>query len=492
MKKSQLLIVAGVVTLGLGLATVPVRAVTFETLNVTDFIQNTAAKLKLKDAVRITKSLIVNRNINVKGEIKNTDSSEPVLVDDKLRVTKNVRIDGTVTKGIWNGTDIDVSDYTNLAAGTGLTLTGDSLSANLGTTIATGEIEDGAVTAAKLNDGAGSGVDADLLDGISSAGFQDALVQTIVVSPGASESASGTALRSALAGITDASATKPYLVKVEPGIYDIGSSDDVGYTDLTLPPFVHLEGSGEGATIIQGSVDTGDTGTGVLNLSSNTEVRFLTIKNDGEGVNSNTEAIHADTVSDFVLNHVTATAEASTTLLTVIGIETSTGKLANVTVAGDGTGASQSDGMTLTDSTVTIVDSDLTGADADTTNRALTMTNSTISVYSSRLSGAGGTSAQAFFFGNDTITASLFDVHAQGSGGTENFGIVNGVGDSPTVEIFHSVISGADAAIKNFSTATVRVGASQLDGGTDNTGGGTFTCVGAYDETFAALDASCA
>ena len=37
---------------------------------------------------------------------------------------------GTITSGVWNGTRIDVSDYTNLAAGRSLTLSGDSVEAD--------------------------------------------------------------------------------------------------------------------------------------------------------------------------------------------------------------------------------------------------------------------------------------------------------------------------------------------------------------------------
>jgi len=39
---------------------------------------------------------------------------------------------GTVISGAWNGTDIDISDYTNLATSTGITLTGDTLGLILG------------------------------------------------------------------------------------------------------------------------------------------------------------------------------------------------------------------------------------------------------------------------------------------------------------------------------------------------------------------------
>ncbi|MFA6437584.1 MAG: hypothetical protein WC242_05275 [Candidatus Paceibacterota bacterium] len=39
---------------------------------------------------------------------------------------------GTVISGVWNGTDIDISDYTNLATSTGISLTGDTLGLILG------------------------------------------------------------------------------------------------------------------------------------------------------------------------------------------------------------------------------------------------------------------------------------------------------------------------------------------------------------------------
>ena len=47
-------------------------------------------------------------------------------------------------------------------------------------------------------------------------------------------------------GIIKASATKRYVIKLEPGIYDLGS------TMLTQKPYENLEGSEQQATIIQG------------------------------------------------------------------------------------------------------------------------------------------------------------------------------------------------------------------------------------------------
>lgn len=78
-------------------------------------------------------------------------------------------------------------------------------------------------------------------------GYYSKPVQTVHVHPvPGNHTASGTALINAMSGITNASATKRYVIKPEPGIYDIGS------TMLTQKDYVDLEGSGQQATVIQG------------------------------------------------------------------------------------------------------------------------------------------------------------------------------------------------------------------------------------------------
>src|SRR3954468_13084945 len=76
---------------------------------------------------------------------------------------------------------------------------------------------------------------ADLLDGLDSRALQRHFQRTIVVSPGSSPTAGGRALRSALGGIS-ATNTTPYLVQVEPGNYNLGSSS------LRLKPNVAVVG----------------------------------------------------------------------------------------------------------------------------------------------------------------------------------------------------------------------------------------------------------
>jgi hypothetical protein len=96
-----------------------------------------------------------------------------------------------------------------------------------------------------------------------------AFVSTIVVSPGANPTASGTALIAAASTACGNSATQ-YLLKIEPGTYDLGANT------LGLCPNFDVEGSGEDVTNITSS---GGTALQEANASfaSVGEVRFLTV-----------------------------------------------------------------------------------------------------------------------------------------------------------------------------------------------------------------------
>ena len=116
-------------------------------------------------------------------------------------------------------------------------------------------------------------------------------------------------LEGALNDITDASASNPYLLKIEPGIYDL-------YEDsLVMKPFVDVEGSGEGVTIILANGnDTLDRGTVVG--ASNVEIRSLTIESDGY-LDSGTwyyvaVGVYVPDVVEFKMSHVTVRAYDST------------------------------------------------------------------------------------------------------------------------------------------------------------------------------------
>ncbi|MFH1537245.1 MAG: hypothetical protein ABID45_04610 [Patescibacteria group bacterium] len=68
-----------------------VNAKSFKKLNIKKFIHNTKGVVKLKDKVNITKRLKLNKNLNVKGVIKNTTSGSPVEIDDNLLLQNTIK-----------------------------------------------------------------------------------------------------------------------------------------------------------------------------------------------------------------------------------------------------------------------------------------------------------------------------------------------------------------------------------------------------------------
>jgi hypothetical protein len=148
--------------------------------------------------------------------------------------------------------------------------------------------------------------DSEKLDGRDSTDFAKAYKRTVVVSPVGTDTDNGQALLNAFSGITDASATKPYLLYIEPGTYDLGT----GW--LQMKEHVDIQGAGELQTLITRSTpSTGCTSVGsTVSGANNAELRFLTVQNmDG----SNTGcpiAIFNDSASPH-LTHVTAEASGS-------------------------------------------------------------------------------------------------------------------------------------------------------------------------------------
>lgn len=107
-----------------------------------------------------------------------------------------------------------------------------------------------------------------LLFGAGTAGAQ---IRTVLVSPvPGNPAASGTALQAALAGIASPSATNRWLLKIEPGIYDVGS------TSLQMRSWVDIEGSGMGVTTIRGSV--ADPYSATIHGANDAELRLLTVE----------------------------------------------------------------------------------------------------------------------------------------------------------------------------------------------------------------------
>lgn len=87
----------------------------------------------------------------------------------------------------------------------------------------------------------------------------------------------------AVNSISAASAANPYLIKIMPGVYDLGS------TSLQMKEYVDIEGSGQNVTLV-----TGNSGlmTGVINGILNSQLSNIAVTNTGGGE-------HAIAVADY-------------------------------------------------------------------------------------------------------------------------------------------------------------------------------------------------
>jgi hypothetical protein len=96
--------------------------------------------------------------------------------------------------------------------------------------------------------------------------------RTVVVSPVSGDPvASGTALRNALANIPSPSSTNRWLLKIDPGIFQLQG------TALAMRPWVDIEGSGIGVTTINLTSQAAPF-TATISGASNTELRMLTVE----------------------------------------------------------------------------------------------------------------------------------------------------------------------------------------------------------------------
>jgi hypothetical protein len=199
---------------------------------------------------------------------------------------RNNSATSTTQLGGASGANGAMVDITNNNAGTDDT----ALSLNVQSGEPPLTVKSGAGKATNLN--------ADELDGKDSSTFV-AYKRTVVVSPVGSDTEDGQALLDAISSITDASASKPYLIHIEPGTYDLGNGS------LSMKPFVDIEGSGELNTLITSDVSTGGCHPGTVDGADDAEMRFLTVQNTGMGLCQ--VAIYNGSASPR-LTHVTAKA----------------------------------------------------------------------------------------------------------------------------------------------------------------------------------------
>jgi hypothetical protein len=276
-------------------------------------------------------------------------------------------------------------------------------------------------------------------------------IGTIVVispKPGDTPQNNGTALLNNLAGIS-ADATHPYVIKLGPGIYDIGVAT------VEMKPYVDIEGSGESTTAIKGN------GQQVVGGASFSEMRFLTVLND-----STSEYFCFAVVStDSSVKMTNVTAISSSSLATVnhaIRNVSASPQLLNVkAVASNGTAVNR--------------------AIHSEGGSAPIMMNVQAEAY-------GGNFADALRFEDSNGILKNVTTYAVG-GALSSYGLSTASSTGNTIHVTHSMLSGASGAITNASSVSTFVAHSQISGGVSNSG--TLKCIGAYDPNYDPLSASC-
>jgi hypothetical protein len=318
------------------------------------------------------------------------------------------------------------------------------------------------------------------------------LHRTIVVHPmSTGPKDSGTELLEAMASITEAapgigdagpgimtaSATNPWLIKLDAGVYDLGTAS------LVMKPYVDIEGSGEGVTKITAVGNNSNATSGTVIGASNAELRFLTVENTGGGTFNAAVIINSASPK---LTHVTLSA--------------STGNGAiSVTTVGLFIGSASSSPVELTDVRVIIAPAALApGTQAFNLGiwfgspyaggGRVRLRDVTVSV------GAitSTTPGLAFAIGIETYgevgpsSLMLEDVTIVAA----DYGLTLGYGTPPTT-VNRSTINGGKAAVAFAPFSTGTIGSSQLIGGVSNEGATLTTCVGDYNGSYSPLNSSC-
>jgi hypothetical protein len=206
------------------------------------------------------------------------------------------------------------------------------------------------------------------------------------------------------------------------------------YTErVTMKPYVDLEGAGQNVTKITFS-GSGTNSTGTVVTASNAELRSLTVENTGG-------AAYAIAIFNGGASP----------------------RLTDITVVASG-------------------DNNISAAIFSNAAATPSISDATLTT-----SGAGFNHYTLYSVGSTTVTVYNSTITATG-GATVNYGVVSTV-NSLTV-VYNSVLRGTTAAA-NMLNSTGRIATSLLEGGVVTGGTGSFTCVGAYNQSFAGLNAAC-
>jgi hypothetical protein len=324
-----------------------------------------------------------------------------------------------------------------------------------------------------------SAVDKEKLDGTVS------YVRTIVVSPVVGDpAASGTALLDALSGISGNSASDPFLLRIEPGIYDIGASA------LTMKTFVDVEGSGQNATFILASRGGASlaTSAAAVNTAANTELRDLAITNTAPA-SAIGITLFANTASSNVRHVTISSTGASQSSIGVFATSGGTMIISDVTITATSTnGTSGASGIQLAGTgKATVLNSRITGKGVGGTGTNIGIHlagNSTSATIDRCTILATGTAGQNTGVSVSPGTATVMSSTVQAETAGSRAAVLTSAQSTAVLHVFHSrllalasTFNSSQVSVQKGNTSTLRVATSQIDSAST----GTPKCVHVYD-----------
>jgi hypothetical protein len=266
-----------------------------------------------------------------------------------------------------------------------------------------------------------------------------------------------TKLSTALASITDNSSSKPYVIKIAPGVYTETQM-------VNLKDFVDVEGSGQGVTTLDcacGSVSA-FTGAVVKADGVTAEIRHLTINNSGGSERPASLGVYTyGSGPEFSMLHVTVTAVGGNSNYGVYNLESSP-SLNNVTVTAIGGGFG---------------------------NYGVYNSQSSPSMNNVTATAAQGAQDAMFSNGVHNVDSSPSMNNVTATGG--KVGVFNTIKSHPTIR--SSSIHGGTYSVEINPLAAPNQSSAKIADTTLNevVAGSGFTCVGVHNQNFVALNTSC-
>lgn len=297
--------------------------------------------------------------------------------------------------------------------------------------------------------------------------YQARARRMVVIPPDATPTENGAALAAALASIAQAvpTANDPWLIRLEPGIYDVGTAT------LDLPPFVGISGAGADYSVIRGAAPSVLRMTGM----GNTELRQL--------------AVEQDALAPPAGQYVRAIAASGTRSLRMVDV-----KVVSTTTVAQHVAGVHSDGALLVLENCIVEAENAAGTGYATAISAL---RGNIWIRGGRFEASASVEAAGgSFVTQATIEDASFIAHAYDARGVQTIGynsidlsfrntFLSGTtaflfrpssGIPAAASIERSRLEGSDNAI-DVSSATVDVAYSRLVGGVSTTSYGRARCV---------------